>query len=156
LLLKTKGRENMKNTSKTGLAIALVAVLVMGSVSAQTVTVNTDTVKSQYISFAIGNGATRTATVANDKLYQVWYPMSICPSIGAASNIVTISYTPSGGAAARVLVSDYAVTAKESPVALSLIPPLKYGDALTIVSGAATNVAAAYNLVYAVGVDTGK
>ena len=85
MLLKTKGRENMKNTSKTGLAIALVAVLVIGSVRAQTFAVNADTVKSQYISFAIGSGTTRTATVLNDKLYQVWYPISICPSIGAAS-----------------------------------------------------------------------
>lgn len=152
MLLKMKGRENMKNTSKTGLAIALVAVLVIGSVRAQTVAVNVDTVKSQYISFVIGDGATRTATVANNKLYQVWYPISICPSIGAASNIVTISYTPSGGSAARVLATE----AKDAPVALSLIPPLKYGDTLTIVSGVATNVAAAYNLVYAVGVDTGK
>ena len=146
----------MKKTSKTGLAIALVAVLVMGSVRAQTVLVNADTVKSKYISFAIGDGATRTATVANDKLYQVWYPISLCPSIGADTNTVTVSYTPFGGTAARVLVSGQSVSSAETPVSLALIPPLKYGDTYTIVSGAATNVAAVYNLVYAVGVDTGK
>jgi hypothetical protein len=48
------------------------------------------------------------------------------------------------------------VTAKETPVSLAGLPPLKYGDTYTIVSGAATNVAASYNLVYGLGVDSGK
>lgn len=146
----------MEKRIVTVMAAAATAALLAGAVWAQTVSVKVDAVRTRQIVFAAGNGAARTATFANDRLYQVWYPVSLCPSIGASSNRVTVSYRPAGGAEVRVLVSDYTVSGAEAPVPLSLIPPLKHGDALVIASGAATNVAASYNLVYGVGVDAGR
>ncbi len=149
-------RTRTMKKNKWGVLVAVVALLAVVTVQAQSVQVSVDAVKSQYVSFAIGNGATRTAIVSNGTLYTVWYPISLCQNIGSASNITTISYRAAGGTSARVLVTGYAVTARETPVSLATLPPLKKGDIYTIVSGAATNVAAGYNLVYGLGVDSGK